>query len=147
MLKYVVDEYLQTEISLGQVAGSFPSEAIQDGHISRFGVIPKNHQPNKWRLMVGLPYATGHSVIDRISPPLCSLPTDDAIHHIFSLGRGCLLVKIDIKVPSASYQFTLWTDICCNKWNNKVHVDTCLPFGLCAAPKLYNFNILADLLE
>ena len=31
------------------------------------------------------------------------------------------------------------------KWNDKVYIDTCLPFGLCAAPKL--FNIIADLLE
>ena len=31
------------------------------------------------------------------------------------------------------------------KWNGKIYVDTCLPFGLHAAPKL--FNILADVLE
>ena len=31
------------------------------------------------------------------------------------------------------------------KWNGKIYVDTCLPFGLCAVPEL--FNILANLLE
>ena len=41
----VVDEYLQTEISLGRVARPFPPVAMPDGHVSRFGVIPENHQP------------------------------------------------------------------------------------------------------
>jgi len=44
----VVEEYLKIEIKLGRVAGPFLPEVIQNGHISRFGVIPKNHQPNKW---------------------------------------------------------------------------------------------------
>ena len=37
----VVDEYLQTEISQGHVAGLFLPDAIPDGHVSRFGVIAK----------------------------------------------------------------------------------------------------------
>ena len=145
----VVDEYLQTEMSLGRVAGPFLPDAIPDGHVSRFGVIPKNHQPNKWRLIVDLSYPTGHSVNDGISPPLCSLhyvTIDDAVQQIFTLGKGCLLAKIDIQsafrllpVHPADRHLLLM------KWNDKVYVDTCLPFGLRAAPKL--FNILADLLE
>ena len=30
------------------------------------------------------------------------------------------------------------------RWNDGVYIDTCLPFGLCSAPKL--FNLLADML-
>ena len=145
----VVNEYLHTEISLGRVAGPFPSEAIQNGHISRFGVIPNNHQPNKWRLIVDLSYPTGHSVNDRISPPLCTLhyvTTDDAVNQIFSLGRGYLLAKIDIQSTFRLLPVhPVDRHLLLIKWNDKVYVDTCLPFGLCAAPKL--FNILADLLE
>ena len=44
----VVDDYLQTEINLNRVAGPFPSSSLPSCQISRFGVIPKNHQPDKW---------------------------------------------------------------------------------------------------
>ena len=44
----LVDEYLQTEVSLGRVVGHFPLDALPAAHISRFGVIPKGHQPDKW---------------------------------------------------------------------------------------------------
>ena len=44
----VVDEYLQTEVSLGRVVGLFPLDALPAAHISRFGVIPKGHQQDKW---------------------------------------------------------------------------------------------------
>ena len=92
----VVDDYLQTKISLGCVAEPFLSEAIQGGHVSRFAVIPKNHQPNKWRLIVDLSHPTNNSVNDGISSLLCSLHyvrVDDAIHQMLSLGRGCLLAE------------------------------------------------------
>ena len=145
----VVDEYLQAEISLGQVAGPFPLEAIQDGHISRFGVISKNHKPNKWQFIVDISFATSHSFNDGISPPLCFLhyvTTDDAVNQMFSLGRGCLLAKIDIQSAfGLLLVHPMDRHLLLMKWNDKVYIDTCLPFGLCAAPKL--FNILADLLE
>ena len=31
------------------------------------------------------------------------------------------------------------------RWNHQIYIDTCLPFGIRSAPKL--FNILADLLK
>ena len=71
---------------------------------------------------------------------------DDAVHQVFTLGKGCLLAKIDIQstfhllpVHPANKHLLLM------KWNYRVYVDTFLPFGLHAAPEL--FNILADLLE
>ena len=91
---------MNTEISLGFVAGPFPPDAIPDRHVSRFEVIPKNHQPNKWQLIVDLSYPTGHNVNDGISHPLCSLhyvTIDDAVHQLFTLGKGCLLAMIDIQ--------------------------------------------------
>ena len=43
----VVEEYLATELSQNRVAGPFDKVAVPRVHISRFGVIPKGHQPNK----------------------------------------------------------------------------------------------------
>ena len=69
-------------------------------HISRFGVIPKGHQPNKWRLIVDLSFPKGHSINDGIPKHLCSLKyisIDDAVQEILAHGRGAILAKIDIK--------------------------------------------------
>ena len=45
----VIDDYLQTELAKGRVAGPFSAPPLPNLHISRFGVIPKKHQPSKWR--------------------------------------------------------------------------------------------------
>ena len=60
------------------------------------------------------------------------------------LGLGTLLAKIDIKSafrllpvhPSDRHLLAM-------KWNKGIYIDSCLPFSLRSAPKL--FNILADL--
>ena len=40
----IVTEYLQTELNQNRIAGPFTSTTWGGGHISRFGVIPKNNQ-------------------------------------------------------------------------------------------------------
>ena len=70
---YVVDEYLRREVIEGRVAGPFRNELLPKAHTSRFGVIPKSHQPNKWRLIVDLSFPKNHSVNAGISSDLCSL--------------------------------------------------------------------------
>ena len=60
----VIDAYLQNEVSCGRVAGPFPTPPFTDLHISRFGVVPKNNQPGKWRLILDLSNPDGHSVND-----------------------------------------------------------------------------------
>ena len=70
---------------------------------------------------------------------------DDAISKILELGPGALLAKIDIKSafrpipvhPADRHLLAM-------EWEGKVLIDTCLPFGLRSAPKL--FNNMADLL-
>jgi len=147
--KEVVDKYLQTEISLARVAGPFPCTAIQNGHISRFGVIPKQHKPDSWRLIVDLSHPHNHSINDGIPPALCSIKyitIDHAISKILQLGKGTMMAKIDIKnafrllpVHPADRHLLLMD------WNNSTYIDLCIPFGLRSAPKL--FNIAADLLQ
>ena len=96
----VVDQYLAEELSCHRMAGPFNTNFIPGAHISRFGVIPKNHQPNKWRLIVDLSHPAGHSVNDGIPKDLCSLTyitVDMAIEQLVTLRKGTLMAKIDIK--------------------------------------------------
>ena len=96
----VVDDYLQTELSLGRISGPFQKSQCSTVQISRFGVIPKHHQPNKWRLIVDLSHPTGHSVNDYIPKALYSLSyitVDHAIYSIIQSGPNTLLAKVDIK--------------------------------------------------
>ena len=88
----VVEDYLQKEVALGRVIGPFSLSRVPNLQISHFGVIPKNHQPGKWRLIVDLSDPAGSSVNDGIDRELCSLKyvsVDDAVRSILDLGtRG-----------------------------------------------------------
>ena len=78
----VVDNH---KLSLRRMSGPYPSSVFPGIHISRFGVIPKSHQPDKWRFITDLSHPTGSSVNDGIPPTLCSLSyvsIDDAIQKI-----------------------------------------------------------------
>ena len=145
----VVNKYLEAEIQEGRVVGPFPKAALPHCHVSRFGVIPKSHQANKWRLIVDLSHPKGHSVNAGVPPELCTMTyisIDDTVRQILALGPGTQLAKIDIKSafrlipvhPADRHSLAM-------EWGGGLFVDTCLPFGLRSAPKL--FNLLADLLE
>ena len=95
-----MDRYQIEELSYRRLAGPFKPLDILNAHISRFGLIPKNHQPNKWHLIVDLSHPSGQSVNDGIPKDICSLTyitVDTAIEQIMALGKGKLLAKIDIK--------------------------------------------------
>ena len=64
----VVEVYLTNEVQLSRVIGPPDPTKFPHIHINRFGVIPKNHQPGKWRLIVDLSYPEGNSVNDGIPP-------------------------------------------------------------------------------
>ena len=125
----IVEEYLAAEISQNRVAGPFIKNSITNVHINRFGVIPKGHQSNKWRLIVDLSHSVGYSVNDGISKQLCSLKyitADTAISHIITFGPGTLLAKIDIKYafrllpehPADRYVLAMY-------WNNNIYTVYC----------------------
>ena len=143
----VVSNYLSTEVSLGRVADPFPLVSVPQVHISHFGVIPKG-QMGKWRLIVDFSHPWDWSVNDKIPKHLCSLKyitIDEAIKGILQHGPGTLLAKIDIKsafrllpvYPGDRHMLGM-------HWMGGSYIDTCLPFGLCSAPKF--FNIMADFL-
>ncbi len=144
----VVERYIHKEVLEHRVAGPFPPWLAPNMQVNRFGVIPKSHQPNKWRLIVDLSFPRGRSVNDSVPKDLCSMTyvtVDEAIQAILTLGPGTLLAKVDIQSafrlipvhPADRHLLAM-------KWNNSMFIDTCLPFGLRSAPKL--FNVMADLL-
>ena len=145
----IIDEYLEKEVQLGNILGPFSPATAPVAHINRFGVIPKKHQPGKWRLITDLSYPEGASVNDSIDPLLCSLKyitVEQVARKAICLGKGSLIAKIDIKsayrlIP-VSPQDRHYQGM---QWKDKVYIDGMLPFGLRSAPKI--FNAVADALE
>lgn len=130
---------------LGPISSGLPAAPI---HLSPMGLIPKPHQPNKFRLIVDLSTPSGKSVNDGISSNLSTLKyasVDDAVAMIQALGRGTKLVKIDLKdayrlVPVHPDDYPL-LGVC---WDGDTYLDRALPFGLRSAPKI--FSAVADFL-
>ena len=96
----VIAHYLANEVSLGRVAGPFPSPPFANLHISSFGVIPKKGQPGKWRLIVDLSSPGGLSVNNGIDPDeftLQYITVDQIIRMISNYGSGALIAKFDVE--------------------------------------------------
>ena len=145
----VIEQYITKENVGGNILGPFTQGMAGKIHINRFGVIPKKHQPGKWRLITDLSFPEGHSINDAISSDLCSLSyvtVNEVAKAAISLGKGAQIAKIDIKsayrlIPVCAYD-RKWLGM---RWKDQVFVDGMLPFGLRSAPKI--FNALADALE
>ena len=132
-----IDRYVRAEAQerrLIRLVGAAPVR------VSRVGVIPKPHQPGKWRLITDLSFPKGQSVNDGIGAEVCSVSyatVDQAVRCIKTLGRGALLAKFDIAnayraVPvHPSDRLLLGLS-----WRGDTFVDGALPFGLRSAPKL-----------
>ena len=139
--------HVDREVALGRIVGSFELSAAW--HINRVGVIPKGHTLGKWRTITDLSFLPGASMNDGIDPELCTLSyvTVDQVAAIAGeLGRGTLLVKVDIE---ATYRLIpVHPDdrpLLAIQWRSTVYVDTQVPFGLRSAPKI--FTAVADSLE
>ena len=115
-------------MTLSRVAGPFTKAHLPGIQISRFGVIPKSHQKDKWRLIVDLSHPKSHSVNDGIPKSLCGLSyitVDHAINKILELGSNTLMAKIDIKSafrllpvhPADRHLLAM-------EWQNKIFIDT-----------------------
>ena len=96
----VVAAYLQAELEQCTLLGPFDRDTMPHVHISKFGVIPKSHQPGKWRLIVNLSSPAGQSVNDGIPSELCSLSyvqIEQVIQRLLDLGSSARMEKFDIK--------------------------------------------------
>ena len=138
----VVDRYIRSELDAKKIS------THQNGfvHCSPIGIIPKQHQPGKYRLIVDLSAPRGNSVNDLIPPELCSLEyatVDDAANLVARAGKGALMAKMDLHsayrmVPVHPGDQSLLGI----QWEGNIFTDRALPFGLRSAPKI--FNAVAD---
>ena len=141
-----VADFISSECALGRMNGPFPASQVSWTHISPLGIIPKPSQLGKWRLIVDLSFPEGHSVNDGISPALCSIKyssVDDAVSIIQKYGPHTQMAKLDLQsayrmVPVHPEDHRLLI----MQWNDHIYIDTCLPFGLRSAPKI--FSAVAD---
>ena len=144
----IVNAYLTKEAHLQRIIplDSQTIRTLPRFMISPFGVIPKRHQQNKWRLIVDLSAPEGRSVNDAIDSTRCSIKyasVDDAVEIIRRLGAGTLMAKIDLR---DAYRIVpvhpLDRPLLCTRWREVTYADAALPFGLRSAPKI--FSALAD---
>ena len=143
----VVTAYLEKELQESRLLQlwSLPASI----HTSRFGVIPKRHQPGNWRLILDLSFPQEASVNVGISKELTSLQyvtVDHAAKIIADFGPHTELAKIDIahayrNIPVHPQDRPLLG----MQWGGQVYIDTVLPFGLSSAPKI--FCAVSDTLE
>ena len=103
-------------------------------------MVPKDHQPGKFRLIIDLSSPVGDSVNKGIDPNLTSLTypqVEDAVRLIKAAGSGALMAKLDLK---AAYRHVpVHPDnksLLAIRWSGTTYLDTALPFSLCSAPKL-----------
>ena len=143
-----VDRYVQDELAANRIIGPIPIALRHGCHISPIGIIPKPHQPGRWRLIVNLSSPEGYSINDGISSSLCSLhyaSVDMAVAMVRELGAQTELAKFDLR--SAYRVVAIHPDdqgLLGVQWRDQVYLDTALPFGLRSAPKI--FSAVADAL-
>ena len=103
-------------------------------------MVPKDHQPGKFRLIIDLSAPVGGSMNEGIDPNLTSLTypeVEDAVWLIKAAGPGALMAKLDLK---AAYRHVpvhpANQSLLAIRWSGTTYLDTALPFSLCSAPKL-----------
>ena len=139
----IVSRLVQAEVEAGRLA---VADAPEQCHKNPIGVIPKPHQPGKFRMIVDLSAPREGSVNDLISTQLCSLTyasIEQAARLVKAAGRGALMGKLDLssayrRVPVHPQDYHLLA----MEWQGVVYQDRALPFGLRSAPKL--FTAVAD---
>ena len=84
-----------------RVAGPCMVPPCPSHHTSPFGVIPKRHQPGKWRLILYPSSPLGSSVKDGIPKdpfPMHYVSVHDAIRTLVKLEPGAQMAKFDVQV-------------------------------------------------
>ena len=144
----VIDDHLRNELDKGRIAGPFKTPPLPNLHVSRFAVIPKEHQLGKWRLILNLSSPRGASVNDGIPKKEFSvqhMKVDAIINGIMTRGRGTLMAEFDVESAYCNVAVHSADRLLGMKWRDRFFIDMALPFGLRLA--LYIFTSIADLVE
>ena len=134
-----VDQYIH--VSSEVAAGHLMVSSSPHTRWNPIGIIPKPHQPGKFRLIADLSAPHGNSVNDGIDLDLCSLEyitEDRAARLVARYGQGALMAKTDLQ---AAYRTVLVhprdQHLIGLEWGGATYQDRALPFGLRSAPKLF----------
>ena len=143
-----VSAYIREEVKAGRLIGPVERELAPTCHINPLGIISKPHQLGHWRMIVDSSSPRGHSINEGISATQCSLhyaSVDAVVKIARSIGHHTDMVKFDLSNP---YRFASINPgdqhLLGIRWQDKVYLDSALPFGLRSAPKL--FSVVADAL-
>ena len=138
----VIDKYLSAEVAHRRVAGPYPNPPLPSLQTSPFGVIPKRHQPGKWRLILDLSSPQGASVNDGIPKDPFSMryiSVDDAIRSLVDIGPGALMAKLDVQAAYRNIPINVSDrHLLGIYWRDSFYVDLVLPFGLRSAPFIFD---------
>ena len=132
-----ISAQIQSDLSIGRVRPAQPSIPFI---ASPLGLVPKSD--SGLRRIHHLSFPPEHSVNDNIKPEYAAIQYirfDDIADSILNAGRGCYILKWDIKeafrtIPVATSQHWLLGF----QWQGRFYHETVLSFGLRTAPVLFN---------
>ena len=122
-----VIKYIEGEAAAGRLRLVHSSTRF---HTSPLGLVPKDHMPDRFHLIINLSTPDGASVNDRIADSLTSLQYShaaDAVELIKLAGAGALMVKLNLK--SAYHHILVHPDdqaLLAVRWQGHTFVDTSL---------------------
>lgn len=124
-------EKINSEVSLGRIAGPFSNKPISNLRVSPIGIVPKSG--GSWRLITHLSYPEMNSVNHFIDPEDCSVAytsLDQVLQEVARLGKGTVLAKMDIK---SAFRLMIINpgdfDLLGFKFEGNYYIDKCLPMG------------------
>ena len=111
----VVADYLANELHAGRIIGPIPSHLRDSIHISSFGVIPKRHQENKWRLILDLSHPLQASVNAGI--PKVVIPGRIFLRRMLDLAASRHDLDHWIRLNEGFRSDFMWWDMFMESWN------------------------------
>ena len=131
----LISEKIATDFDMGRIV-----VATSPVMSSPLGLVPKAN--GGWRRIHNLSSPSGRSVNDSIPSMFATLQystVDQVLQHIMLAGRGCIIVKRDIKDAFRNIPLSIQAQRLMGfTWKNVVYSECCLSFSLRTAPFLFN---------